>query len=146
MPWDGLYLNGVPVEITALPNPGYLFGFWEMEGSDNRPISPYLKIDFENDEKLTANFLTEEEINKEVFVSPNPGLNEVNVRIGLVKRTEVHFEIFNSEGKKVFESLPTWFDEGLLNHKIPISTFAPGLYLIKSHFDEKTRVSKFVKI
>ncbi|HUM48118.1 MAG TPA: CotH kinase family protein, partial [Chitinophagales bacterium] len=27
-PWKGIYFNGVPVTVTALPNPGYLFNNW----------------------------------------------------------------------------------------------------------------------
>ncbi len=28
-PWSGIYFDGVPVEITAIPNPGYEFAFWQ---------------------------------------------------------------------------------------------------------------------
>ncbi|MFN5417764.1 MAG: CotH kinase family protein [Flavobacteriia bacterium] len=27
-PWSGVYFNGVPVKITAIPNPGYTFNYW----------------------------------------------------------------------------------------------------------------------
>jgi hypothetical protein len=29
LPWTGVYFNGNPVKITALPNPGYEFAFWD---------------------------------------------------------------------------------------------------------------------
>ncbi|MBI4648806.1 MAG: lamin tail domain-containing protein [Bacteroidia bacterium] len=28
-PWSGIYFDGAPVEITAFPNPGYEFSFWQ---------------------------------------------------------------------------------------------------------------------
>ncbi|MBK8587423.1 MAG: hypothetical protein IPN88_19295 [Bacteroidetes bacterium] len=27
-PWNGVYFNGNPVTITAIPNPGYTFDHW----------------------------------------------------------------------------------------------------------------------
>ena len=29
MPWTGVYFNGNPVELTAIPNPGYEFAYWD---------------------------------------------------------------------------------------------------------------------
>ncbi len=29
LPWTGVYFDGVPVVITAVPNPGYTFQFWQ---------------------------------------------------------------------------------------------------------------------
>ncbi|REJ82970.1 MAG: T9SS C-terminal target domain-containing protein [Bacteroidetes bacterium] len=28
-PWNGIYFNGNPVTITAIPNPGYTFNYWQ---------------------------------------------------------------------------------------------------------------------
>jgi CotH kinase protein/Lamin Tail Domain/Secretion system C-terminal sorting domain/Chitobiase/beta-hexosaminidase C-terminal domain/Divergent InlB B-repeat domain len=33
LPWTGVYFNGVPVEITVLPNPGYTFTAWQANGT-----------------------------------------------------------------------------------------------------------------
>lgn len=32
LPWQGVYFHGVPVTITAIPNPGYSFFKWEQNG------------------------------------------------------------------------------------------------------------------
>jgi hypothetical protein len=29
LPWSGVYFNGNPVTITAIPNPGYTFNYWQ---------------------------------------------------------------------------------------------------------------------
>lgn len=31
-PWQGVYFDGVPVKIEAIPNPGYTFSYWENNG------------------------------------------------------------------------------------------------------------------
>jgi hypothetical protein len=31
-PWTGVYYNGIPVRITAIPNPGYVFDHWSANG------------------------------------------------------------------------------------------------------------------
>jgi CotH kinase protein/Lamin Tail Domain/Secretion system C-terminal sorting domain/Chitobiase/beta-hexosaminidase C-terminal domain/Divergent InlB B-repeat domain len=30
LPWTGVYFDGNPVEITAIPNPGYEFAYWDV--------------------------------------------------------------------------------------------------------------------
>ena len=31
-PWEGIYMSGIPVELTAHPHKGYLFSHWEISG------------------------------------------------------------------------------------------------------------------
>ena len=31
-PWTGVYFQSVPIELTALPKPGYIFDHWEVNG------------------------------------------------------------------------------------------------------------------
>lgn len=56
LPWTGVYFNGVPVTVTAIPNPGYTFVDWD----DNIFIADPSEISFTNnftgDATFTANF------------------------------------------------------------------------------------------
>ena len=53
-PWSGLYFNGIPVEVTAIPNTGYTFDQW----SDiNLPNEPEIDIDLDSAYTLTAFFV-----------------------------------------------------------------------------------------
>ena len=56
LPWTGVYFDGVPVMLTALPNPGFTFNDW----SDNGFIIDPLQISFTNNisenTTFTANF------------------------------------------------------------------------------------------
>ncbi len=36
LPWTGVYFNGNPVTITAIPNPGYSFDHWKSNGVINQ--------------------------------------------------------------------------------------------------------------
>jgi len=41
LPWQGIYFDGVPVKLTALPEPGYAFSHWEPQphiSNGNNPI------------------------------------------------------------------------------------------------------------
>jgi len=37
-PWDGVYFMDVPVRITAIPNPGFTFDYWEPNSVFNLPV------------------------------------------------------------------------------------------------------------
>ena len=55
--WSGIYFKGIPINLSAIPNPGYQFAGWE--GIDQS--SPDLQLSLDNDLKLTANFIPEGE-------------------------------------------------------------------------------------
>lgn len=53
-PWTGVYFQGVPIEVEAIPFPGYIFSHWEGDAVDTEPelsLTPssglYLKAVFE---------------------------------------------------------------------------------------------------
>ena len=67
--WTGTYFKGVPIEVTALPKPGYKFVAWVGgQGGSNPTITPELQDDLQ----LTAVFLRDEN-DLEVNI-PDPGL------------------------------------------------------------------------
>lgn len=39
-PWNGIYFNGVPVKIEAIPNPGFTFSNWGNNGIIANTLSP----------------------------------------------------------------------------------------------------------
>jgi len=40
--WEGVYFNGVPITITAIPSPGFQFSHWE--GVDSQQSEIYLEL------------------------------------------------------------------------------------------------------
>lgn len=52
-PWTGAYFGDVPVEITAIPKPGFTFTGWSGDGSSSERV---LEVIPEEEPNLTANF------------------------------------------------------------------------------------------
>lgn len=52
-PWEGEYLNGCPIDLTAIPNPGYVFSHWSGFVSDS---ASSIVIDPSNSVQLKAHF------------------------------------------------------------------------------------------
>ena len=56
-PWDGIYFNGNPVTITAIPNPGYEFDHWRSTVSiSSNNSNQTLTRNFSSDDVITAYF------------------------------------------------------------------------------------------
>ena len=54
--WTGTYFKGVPIEVTALPKPGYKFVAWVGD----RGKQPHNNPRTQDDLQLTAVFLRDE--------------------------------------------------------------------------------------
>ena len=79
LPWTGVYFNGVPVTVTAIPNPGFEFVNW----SDNPFIDALDAISFTNNfttaTAFTANFtgsaITNPIVISEINYNPDASFN-----------------------------------------------------------------------
>lgn len=57
LPWTGVYFDGVPVTITAIPNPGYQFSFWQSINMVPNPNSNLaLTLNIDTNDAFTAYF------------------------------------------------------------------------------------------
>jgi uncharacterized repeat protein (TIGR02543 family) len=54
--WSGIYFEGIPIKLTAVPNSGYEFAGWD--GIEQ--TSPKITIDLNEDLVLTANFILDD--------------------------------------------------------------------------------------
>ena len=57
-PWSGDYFNGVPIQIVAIPKPGYIFAGWTGYLIDTEEV---ISVTLTEDISLTANFITSTE-------------------------------------------------------------------------------------
>lgn len=55
-PWEGVYFSGIPIEITAIPKPGYAFAGWE---GSVQTTDAHLKLNLTEDTVLKATFISE---------------------------------------------------------------------------------------
>ena len=56
MPWTGVYFDGVPVQITAYPNPGYTFENWYASPFIDDIFNPTFKENITLNTTFTASF------------------------------------------------------------------------------------------
>lgn len=88
-PWEGVYFNGVPVKITALPNPGFTFSHWL---SDELILSPHYGIDttliISEDDVFTAYFSGEP-------VTASITIGEVNYHSDPSRDSDDWLELYN---------------------------------------------------
>ena len=68
-PWRGIYFQGVPVRVSAVPAPGYRFSGWSGALSSTRASTV---LDLEGDTSLTAHFATASEALNRIVI------NEIN--------------------------------------------------------------------
>ena len=55
-PWSGIYFNGNPVTITAIPNPGFTFDHWTSGIIPSSDLNQRITYNFTNDDIITAHF------------------------------------------------------------------------------------------
>ncbi len=55
-PWTGVYFNGNPVTITAIPNPGYTFDHWVSSSLTTHGRDQQININFSNNDLIAAYF------------------------------------------------------------------------------------------
>ncbi len=125
-PWTGIYFNGVPVTVTAIANPGYVFSHWLSENIITSPFtSAGMTLNISEDDFFTAHFLGLPEPAK-VTVS------EINYNSDETQHSGDWFELhnygiatLNLSGWKVSNQY------GLPVYTIPFGTILyPGQYLV----------------
>ncbi len=67
-PWSGSYVETIPIELTAMPNPGYRFVGWSDNELDSEAI---ISLALEGDKSLTANFAPEDTVDFVEIIAPN---------------------------------------------------------------------------
>ena len=55
-PWEGIYFNGNPVTVTAIPNPGYTFDHWTASPLAGNTTEQQISLNFTSNDVLTAHF------------------------------------------------------------------------------------------
>ncbi len=95
LPWTGVYFDGNPVRMTAIPNPGYTFEYWGANAvlaAADTNISIVQNI---NASTLFQAFFTLTPVsntvalNYEVQIYPNPFADQLNVYINTEEPAEI---------------------------------------------------------
>jgi hypothetical protein len=94
-PWDGIYFNGIPVNITATAKPGYRFVRWEGGYYSD---SAHIIINFSSNKEITAVF--------EAYTPDYLVINEINYNSSIDFNTGDWVEIYNPNPYEV--NLDNW--------------------------------------
>ncbi len=148
LPWDGIYYNGVPIEITAFANEGYEFQFWEDNpfiGNVNIPTwSGPINLEEIN---FTAVFEEVVGVNEtaantsSAMLFPNPVSSVLQLE-NKDKRMN-GYEIYASDGRLIHQ------DQMALSQyrwNLDVSSYSKGIYTIKvKYLDGDAEVLRWVK-
>ena len=126
LPWTGIYFNGNPVKITAIPNPGYNFSFW----------MPNLVMPIPGtNPSITLNITSNATFNAVFTVNPNVGklsISELNYNSDSTRNAGDWIE-FHNYGNGPLDLSEWKFSDSTYNHNyiFPSGTIVqPGEFMI----------------
>ncbi|PCJ24324.1 MAG: hypothetical protein COA97_09995 [Flavobacteriales bacterium] len=145
LPWMGVYFDGVPVTVTAIPNEGYTFNHWESDFttlSNDKNIS--LTSNVAVNDKFTAVFNT---LNFSMNVYPNPANNIVSVTYEVPSEQQLSLTIKSVDGKTVAILVPhsSFQEEGTFTISFTKQQYnlAAGTYIIELNSETYSEAIKF---
>ncbi len=143
LPWNGIYFDGVPISITAVPNKGFAFVEWQSDHiglSNPGQISQTLNVDTLN--HFTAFFSATGKA-EALSVYPNPANEQLRAGFLLPKAGSGSLSIYNSIGQ-----LMKTFDSELVSgpNFINLSTadLAEGLYVVQLKTSETDLTARLI--
>jgi hypothetical protein len=132
-PWQGVYFNGVPVRIEAVPSPGYTFLHWDssplIKDSLNCIFNDTLDAGSVNVTACFANFTYAKSFGQtsDFLLYPNPAKENINLlNNGNKSYTDLRYCVIDMNGRVV--------QEGILSHSgrelIDINSIPSAVYVI----------------
>ena len=125
-PWSGVYFNGNPVTITAIPNPGYSFDHWRSNTViSSNDLNKSTTYNFTSSDVITCYFTGS-------AATPDIAISEINFHSDSIHDAGDWVELHNRSSFSV--DISNWkFRDEADNHtySIPVNTvMAPNSYLV----------------
>ncbi|MCW0483757.1 CotH kinase family protein [Gaoshiqia sediminis] len=121
-PWDGIYFNQIPIELTALAPAGYKFVRWE---GDLQSTEPKIQVSMETDMSLTAVFEEDDQSGTVV-------INEIMYNPANEFDSDDWVELYNNSTRYI--NLTNWTlkdsDDANSFKFAPNTVLAPNEYLV----------------
>jgi hypothetical protein len=126
LPWEGIYFDGVPVVLTAIPNDGYSFVNWSANSFIYDTLNASFTNNINSDQTFTANFLDDPlGINfpdkLQIKLYPNPASDYLEIA-GNATANISSVRVFDLSGKILMEEKNTMLD---------VHAFPAGMYLVQ---------------
>ncbi len=130
LPWSGIYFDGVPVELTVIPNPGFEFKFWRSLYTVDRDSDQSIKYNFEVDDDIVAYFEGEAE-GLQFSIYPNPTSGMANMHFYLDRIEDISLNVFDATGKLLRNSASQRFNAGINIEPLDLSGLSAGIYTVQ---------------
>ncbi len=148
LPWQGVYYNGVPVELSIVPNPGFEFDYWQSLHTISNPnTNPVIVQNFEQDDAITAYFKTENTFALQAKVFPNPSFDndKLTCQFILNQISNVSYSIYNTIGKEILAEENIRLNAGVQQIELNLpSALASGVYFLDLNIDNQEETVRFM--
>jgi hypothetical protein len=143
MPWNGIYFDGVPINVTAVANPGFTFVQWQSDPinlSNSQLASITLNVDTNN--RFIAFFSS---TNHPAAISVNPNPADKMIKAGFILENECKgsLSLCNAFGS-VVKTIETEFAAGPNFCSFETAGLAEGFYFIHLKTPEGERSAKVI--
>ena len=144
-PWNGIYFDGVPVTLTALPANGSNFNFWKSTNSFEIDFNTSIVRNYSSDDRITAYFETFESP-VELTAYPNPAEDEITISFVLSEIDDIGLQLVSLDGKKVRTIEPQTLNAGRNLFNMSTVGLRSGIYVLNLRSSEVNESFKiFVK-
>jgi hypothetical protein len=152
-PWSGVYFQGVPVQLEALPDEGQVFAGW----SDSAlPDTEIVEVELTGSYKLTARFAPRAETLLPAASRlwqnyPNPFNQATAIPYGLPAEAEIRLEVYDLAGQRVRQLVggkvpagrhQAWWDGRDEGGKL----VASGVYLCRLRVGQRAEARKMALV
>ncbi len=131
-PWEGIYFNGVPIDLNAIAKEGFVFSHWQS----NNTILPMdfnsaINYNFTTNDTITAYFVPSNLNENNPFISyPNPSSDKIQLQFLLAEEEIINLQVYNAKGQ-LMEAHEFAGILGANYFELNVSTYLHGIYFIQ---------------
>lgn len=144
LPFEGIYFDGAPIELTAIPAAGFRFSHWESgteSGGENR--ASYLRINLERDSEAVAYFVPESEFNS-IHTAYSSTDSELEIQAYFSSNEIVNLFIYNLQGQLLQVDQLEVSESGEQFYEIQTPSLHAGIYVLRLTGDDFQFSSQFL--
>lgn len=148
-PWEGVYFDGVPVRITAVAEPGFVFQHWHQNGLVTDTLNATFldtlttdAIQFDAYFRTSGIGIREDGLNQ-FALYPNPAINSLSLTTEHPMPGTTNYRIIDPRGIAVGSGA---FSGAQLRHSIHIGQLAEGAYQLQLFNGNHRETLRFVKL
>ncbi len=148
LPWTGVYFDGVPVTMTARPNAGYKFRYWQSPIIMQETVpSAVITLNVDTNDAFTAYF---DAFEYNFSTYPNPFSDALTINYEIPSDKQVYLELYDVVGRRVADIVPPGSFQTEGTHTITFDparySLASGTYFLRFRTDEFSKTEKVIRV